>query len=404
MRPSARVRLHSLASRNELNGRDATLVECVDGRWNALLDGEATGEGIAIKPSNLFLLPDAFEVRSIDGKGFGCIAIRDIVLGERLLAEPPLTIEGDGLPSIEESVASLSDAERNLFFGLAQDEQLFGAGTSKDIEGIIGTNGIPFTAKDGTECGGVFAIVSRLNHSCCASCSYRWNAELHQLTIHACRNVKAGEELTIDYDCYGGFARREVRRKALKESFGFECACEKCRLEGEALMASEERIDQIGDSSSIANELLKRVALPELSSNDAAVVLRSLEERYALIEAEGGDGDGGVHPNGTDTVLQGFAEFCDEAATRLRRHAGDRGGAIPPAAGAVVETKVRAYEEATRRWAAEAARVTRIVCGEDSRAYAAWVEVAGGGAPLAEVFVSGRLRPSPLAVALSWRP
>ena len=168
-------------------------------------------------------------------------------------------------------------------------------------------------------------------------------------------------------------------------------------------MASEERIDQIGDSSSIANELLKRAALPELLSNDAAVVLRSLEERYALIEAEGGDGDGGVHPNGTDTVLQGFAEFCDEAATRLRRHAGDQ-GAIPAAAGAVVEAKVRAYEEATRRWAAEAARVTRIVCGEDSRAYAAWVQVAGGGAPLGEVFVSGRLRPSPLAVALSWRP
>ena len=38
-----RVRLHSLASRADLNGCTATLIEYVDGRWNAVLD---SGEGV----------------------------------------------------------------------------------------------------------------------------------------------------------------------------------------------------------------------------------------------------------------------------------------------------------------------------------------------------------------------
>ena len=54
--------------------------------------------------------PDAvLEVRPIPGRGIGVVALVDVPSGTRLLAEAPLTLEGPGLPPIEESVAQLEE-------------------------------------------------------------------------------------------------------------------------------------------------------------------------------------------------------------------------------------------------------------------------------------------------------
>ena len=60
-----------------------------------------------------------FAIHAVPGRGLGWVALADIAVGTRLLAEAALTVEGPGLPTIEETVGALSDADSALFFELA---------------------------------------------------------------------------------------------------------------------------------------------------------------------------------------------------------------------------------------------------------------------------------------------
>lgn len=152
---------------------------------------------IAYDPSRL-----PFEVVAIDGKGMGCVATRTVEIGERLLAEAPLTVEGEGHPSLAESVAALSDEDRTRFYALAHDTAIYGDNSqhvdaAESLEGIRGTNGIPYYDR-GELCGGIFAVASRFNHACDASAVYKWNSWARQLTVHAVRRIRPGEEICIN--------------------------------------------------------------------------------------------------------------------------------------------------------------------------------------------------------------
>jgi hypothetical protein len=222
-----------------------------------------------------------FAVQALDGRGLGCVAVADIARGTRLLAEPPLTLEGPALPSVEEQLAVLDAAERARFFSLAQEERLYGHTTT--VDGIVGTNGIPFLNGD-DDYGGVFPVASRFNHSCAASAIYQWNGFLGRLTVHAARDVARGEELTFNYDGFGSvFARREIRQAHLRTTFGFGCACAKCGLSGRALDASEQRTVRMGEDGAYAAEL---AAWDVRARGGAAALVERLESRHALVQAE----------------------------------------------------------------------------------------------------------------------
>ena len=160
-----------------------------------------------------------FAVVPIPGKGQGCIATRDIAQGTRILLEPPLIVQGAGLPNASEAVSALSAHDRQRFFDLAQDAPRFG--DDKTPAGIVATNGIPFRVGE-RQLGGVFPTASRLNHACDSNCAYKWNSSLGMLTVHCCRGVRAGEECTFNYGFDSTYAPRETRQARLYALFGFE--------------------------------------------------------------------------------------------------------------------------------------------------------------------------------------
>ena len=201
-----------------------------------------------------------FAIVSIVGKGLGAQATRDIQQGERIFAEAPLVVCGSTAPRLSEVVGRLSAASRQIFFALAQNSVRFG--DVKTPEGIIATNAIPFR-EQGKALGGLFATLSRLNHSCASNCVYKWNSNIKMLTCHACRKIPAGAELTFNYgfeDAKGSsiYMSREGRRRRLYYSFGFECSCEKCSLVGAALQQSEQNIAEIGDDKQLLGEMKQR--------------------------------------------------------------------------------------------------------------------------------------------------
>lgn len=380
----------------------------------------------------------AYRVVPIQGKGMGALATRAIGLGERILAEAPLTLQGPGLPALEETVRALPPDKREQFFELSHAATLYGR--QKTVAGIAATNGIPFRVA-GKLFGGVFFAASRFNHSCDAvrarrsrrtksmphshapaahslpashpirllppqNCAFKWNHDLRQLTVHCCKpGIAAGHELTFNYGFGAIFAPRETRRQHLQRNFGFECMCAKCALRGSALAASESRIDLIGEDTAIIRELAQFGSQQAVLDNEPSAVLTRLEQRYRLMTMEEG-GTGGVY-HGIEGILQAFVELCDYAATALVMM-GSHSKEL--ARHAAVNAKAAAYRAAARRWAEAARQAVRMLAGDDSPAYRAWSAAIESGcwdddgakraaAPrFIELWLREGLNPSPLCV------
>ena len=76
--------------------------------------------------------------RRIPNKGLGAVAKRSIQMGERLLAEAPIVAnEPHPGTSAEDAVKALPEANRALFFSLAQNAARFG--DSKTVFGVFAT-------------------------------------------------------------------------------------------------------------------------------------------------------------------------------------------------------------------------------------------------------------------------
>ena len=103
-----------------------------------------------------------FQIVPLTGKGLGCVATRDIALGERLLEEAPAILSGVASPPLSESFANdLRPSEREAYYALSQNTARFGE--QKSVEGIFGTNAMPIDHL-ANERFAVFLVASRLNH------------------------------------------------------------------------------------------------------------------------------------------------------------------------------------------------------------------------------------------------
>ncbi|GIQ82970.1 hypothetical protein KIPB_004205 [Kipferlia bialata] len=80
-------------------------------------------------------------------------------------------------------------------------------------------------------------MTSRFNHSCCPNVTQR-HQENGDMTSRAVRDISEGEELCISYlkDYTGPSAQRQGW---LKQGWKFDCGCETCSLEPEALAQSD---------------------------------------------------------------------------------------------------------------------------------------------------------------------
>jgi SET domain-containing protein len=173
------------------------------------------------------------------GKGQGLIAVQDISKGTRFLSEKPLfQIQsfGSELPVIEKEIERkfnlLSQYDQRAFFSLHNSTP----GDSYPLTGIVKTNAL--SLGPGSSVGGIFPMISRINHSCRPNTQHTWNTSIEHETIHAIRDIKKGEEITISYNL-GGPSQPRMQR--LKRSFGFDCTCDLCSLADEALEISDAR-------------------------------------------------------------------------------------------------------------------------------------------------------------------
>lgn len=201
------------------------------------------------------------EVRSAgEGRGLGVFAARDLLAGERLVAESPLVhwpnprATQNSYMALEAIVSRLDATRTQQFWAFGQSSDVHG--DAKTVKGTWLTNALAIVyngqpaeqaqTADGPGEAAMFLRVSRFNHHCAPSCHYEWNNALRQMTVHVLRNVRAGEELTLSYLAPSGRVKTERQGMLLKD-FGFLCDCSKCSLTGAALAQSNGNQKAIGD-------------------------------------------------------------------------------------------------------------------------------------------------------------
>ena len=234
--------------------------------------------------------PVAYAVRFVDGKGMGVVATRDITCGERLIAEPPLlTFCSSSTEEYEQSavtaVDNLPKSERAVF------DSLYNAKIwpndchpHSEVLGIVATNCIEVTD---LSVSGIFATISRFNHSCAPNVEWRWNDSIKAETIHANRDIACGEELCVSYlESHGEdpslCSSRDVRCAYLKETWGFVCSCSVCTLTGEELTKSDKRRRAIV----VLDEKIEEAAFQAMQQNADAGGESLVEERLQLLKEE----------------------------------------------------------------------------------------------------------------------
>lgn len=192
--------------------------------------------------------------RATASSGWGIFAKADIPFGQRILVETPfLCIEGSGTDvnsstvewqSLEQALFDLASHDWSTFRSLSNafEAETGSKFASSPLLGRIQTNGIQVLSKTGHRIL-VFGTTSRFNHSCKANANFAWNDITQRGSIFALRDIREGEEITLNYGGTAGtFAERQM---TLKERYNFDCLCELCSLDQASRDSSDERRKEI---------------------------------------------------------------------------------------------------------------------------------------------------------------
>ena len=261
--------------------------------------------------------------RATAESGVGLFAARAIAHGERLLAESPMATwrvaaeasDEEKRRSFQAMSSALPRSTVDAIMALSQSRKW---GETQTLLGTWQTNGLPINYESGaattsTEIlsrreAAVFANICRLNHACRPNCHAEWNARLGQETVHALRDIRPGEELTICYLEPRG-SERAHRRARLAAEHGFDCCCGLCELRGEALATSEARQRALGELSR-----------PDEREMPVAALAKRLDIRLRLMAQEGLPALWAWKPVLFHLVTGSMAELMrDETAASRRR-------------------------------------------------------------------------------------
>ena len=248
-------------------------------------------------------MSDLYELKSIDGKGLGAIAKKNIKRGTLILKEDP-QISDDGnkkfgpewIKSVWESFKRMDILEQEEYLKLSTDHQLYFEGTS-DLDFLIpvidqlyrnenpstrrkilktlhvfNSNFLGSESKKEGKKRYFFVHSSRFNHSCQPNVRL-WQLPNEGLIFRATRKIKASEELTVSYTDYipFGLKNREFRQKFLKDEHNLICVCDFCQVEIEdkndieAFDKEELELKRLTDE----NEGLKGPSIEDLNDYEA---------------------------------------------------------------------------------------------------------------------------------------
>ena len=188
-----------------------------------------------------------YKVVKIEGKDFGCVAIKDIKKGTLILQEEPQCFANAtgpsqiDLKSLLDSYKSMSPDDQKEFINLhnrfekLEDLELtikqkeWMSKNSICPENILKIYGVYRTNSFEN---GVALNFARFNHSCCSNAEAMWNEEENSSEIRAVSKIKMGEEVTLTYN-WKQLAMKDVktRQDNLWYNWGFKCCCDVCQEE-----------------------------------------------------------------------------------------------------------------------------------------------------------------------------
>lgn len=217
--------------------------------------------------------PEPYTLQPIPGKGKGLIATQPISPGTLLISEPPLfttdsltnasTIERD----LGKIVKSLPKESQRAFLSLHNNNP----GAGEPFTNIVRSNGYPLGPT--SDVGGIFPLVSRINHSCLPNAQHAFSTKLHRMLVHVVRPIAEGEEITLSYITGGP---KSERQKTLKQHFGFACQCNLCSLPSAEQKSSDDRLRKAQELDEAIGNPNRVRQTPEKALQDC----RALEQIY----------------------------------------------------------------------------------------------------------------------------
>ncbi|EME88429.1 uncharacterized protein MYCFIDRAFT_43814 [Pseudocercospora fijiensis CIRAD86] len=236
-----------------------------------LFDNSTSSEGTPSPADRPFTLQD------IPGKGKGLISTCQLSPGECIISETPLfttatltnanTIEQD-LRSI---IKSLPKDSQRAFLSLHNNFP----GSPTPFSNIVRSNGYPLGPS--SSIGGIFPLVSRLNHSCLPNAQHAYNERLGKMLVHIIRPILPNEEITLSYIPGGPSPQRQTE---LKSNFLFTCTCTLCSLPPSEKQKSDQRLTRAATLDQI-------IGSPKLVYTSPQESLTSAHQLYRIYIEEG---------------------------------------------------------------------------------------------------------------------
>lgn len=260
------------------------------------------------------------DVRNAGAKGLGVFAKKLIPRGTRIFSERPLLkFRAQDVPSsLYPAVKLLSVNDRDTLMALSsfRDREIdfmrrsiaifytAGAAVSTVLSTLVGKK--PFapppdtpqrnSISDHVEAMSIFRSnsfdigqpgvalfpkIARINHSCLPNAQGNYHAELGRFNVQATRDIKADEEVSLNYVLEEG-QLRHVRVEKLRGMYGFECDCPACDMSADRGKDGEERRIAMG-------ELLKAYAERAVTGDhkDKEAEMETIMAYIALYEGEG---------------------------------------------------------------------------------------------------------------------
>jgi hypothetical protein len=122
-------------------------------------------------------------------------------------------------------------------------------------------------------------------HRCAPNAFAAWSAALGVLTVHAIRDIKAAEEVTIAYVGGGEAGTRAQRRALLRQKYRFACACALCEAGPVRVAESDARQARM---HALHARLLALAPAVRTDADEGAAELPALaDELLGLLSAEG---------------------------------------------------------------------------------------------------------------------
>lgn len=168
-------------------------------------------------------------IKPSPGKGLGMFAAKDIPKGTRILAgkpfftlakRPKISPTNPYAPNdITAAFDRLSASGQRKYTSLHCPERydcsvLVSIYEANSFEMGVGT--------------GICLDASRINHSCIPNAHFSWNTNIERETVHAVKDIRKNEEITISY--VPAICTLKKRRRQLRP-YVFTCDCPACRID-----------------------------------------------------------------------------------------------------------------------------------------------------------------------------